>query len=162
MNHKLCEFLEQAGFLRCFRDPIRVPRTRENLVPRIREIGSLQVHTGTPNIFLKKICNKCIILWKYEQTAHLIQIASCFRAFPMFWNVASARDEIPLRKWSGGSAHLRSFRRSIGCKECVLLAAMLFHSRFFTHSMNQVQANLFNRRVICRKPKAPASRKTSL
>jgi len=43
------------GFLRCFRDPIRipgirenyhrVPRTRENGAPRIREIGSLQVHT---------------------------------------------------------------------------------------------------------------------
>jgi len=28
----------------------------------------------------------------------------------MFWNVASARDEISLRKRSGGSAHLRSFR----------------------------------------------------
>jgi len=33
------------GFLRRFRDPIRVPRI-ENRVPRIREIGSLQVHTG--------------------------------------------------------------------------------------------------------------------
>jgi len=34
-------------FLRCFRDPNRVPRIRENYyrVPRIREIGSLQVHT---------------------------------------------------------------------------------------------------------------------
>jgi len=33
-----------AGFLRCFRDPIRVPRIRENhhRVPRIREIGSLE------------------------------------------------------------------------------------------------------------------------
>jgi len=51
------------GFLRCFRDPIRVPRIenrvprirenyhrvpriRENRVPKIREIGSLQVHSG--------------------------------------------------------------------------------------------------------------------
>jgi len=25
----------------------------------------------------------------------------------MFWNVASVRDEISLRKWSGGSAHMR-------------------------------------------------------
>jgi len=50
-------------FLRCFRDPIRVPKTesrvpritenhhgvtriREIWFPRIREIGSLQVHTG--------------------------------------------------------------------------------------------------------------------
>jgi len=50
-------------FLRRFRDPIRVPRIsnrvsrirenyhqvpkiRENRVPRIREIGSLQIHTG--------------------------------------------------------------------------------------------------------------------
>jgi len=52
-----------AGFLRRFRDPIRVPRIsnrvprirenyhrvlkiRENRVPRIIEIGSLQIHTG--------------------------------------------------------------------------------------------------------------------
>jgi len=27
----------------------------------------------------------------------------------MFWNVASARDEISLRKWSGGSAYLHTF-----------------------------------------------------
>jgi len=26
----------------------------------------------------------------------------------MIWNVASARDEISLRKWSGGIAHLRT------------------------------------------------------
>jgi len=52
-----------SGFLRRFRDAIRVPRIenrvyrfrqnhhrdpriRENRVPRIREVGSLQVHTG--------------------------------------------------------------------------------------------------------------------
>jgi len=28
----------------------------------------------------------------------------------MFWNVESARDEILLRKWLGGSANLRTFR----------------------------------------------------
>jgi len=43
-------------FLRRFRDPIRVPRIRENYhrvpkiiknrVPRIREIGPLQIQTG--------------------------------------------------------------------------------------------------------------------
>jgi len=60
-------------FLRCFRDPIRVPRIenrvhrisenyhrvpkiRENLVPRIREIGSLQVHTGYLTFSLKTNC----------------------------------------------------------------------------------------------------------
>jgi len=70
----------------------------------------------------------------------------------MFWNVASARDEISLRKWSGGSAHLRTFRGSIGSKKCALLAAiLLFHSSFFAHSINQGLANLFNGRVICRK-----------
>jgi len=26
----------------------------------------------------------------------------------MFWNVASVRDEISLRKWSGGTTHLRT------------------------------------------------------
>ena len=68
-------------FLRCFRNPIRVPRienrvprienrvprirenyhrvprTRENRVPRIREIGSLQVHTGYLTFSLKKTWN---------------------------------------------------------------------------------------------------------
>jgi len=58
-QYKVCI---NQGFLRRFRDPIRVPRienrvprirenhhriprTRENRVPRIREIGSLQVHS---------------------------------------------------------------------------------------------------------------------
>jgi len=107
MNHKLCEFLEQAGFFKVFRDPIRVPRisenyrvprisenyrvprisenyrvprTRENLVPRIRGIGSLQVHTGAPNIFLKKICNKCImkIRTNYTFNSNSFSMFSCF------------------------------------------------------------------------------------
>jgi len=42
-------------FLRCFREPIRVPRIKENRVPRIREIGSLQVHIGYLTFFLKKL-----------------------------------------------------------------------------------------------------------
>ena len=41
------------GFLRCFRDPIRVPRI-ENRIPRIGEIGSLQVDTGNVTFSLKK------------------------------------------------------------------------------------------------------------
>ena len=66
---------------------------------------------------------------KIQKNTHLIQITSCFRSFPMFWNVASARDEISLRKCSGGSAHLRTFRGSIDCKNCALLAAkLIFHS----------------------------------
>jgi len=28
----------------------------------------------------------------------------------MIWKVAGARDEISLRKWSGGTAHLRTYR----------------------------------------------------
>jgi len=63
-------FIIDQVFLRCFRDPIRVPRIenrvprikeiyhqvrriRENRVPRIR-IGSLQVHTGHLTFSLKK------------------------------------------------------------------------------------------------------------
>jgi len=59
-------------FLRRFRDPIRVPRIsnrvprirenyhrvpkiRENGVPRIREIGPLQIHTGYLTFSLKKL-----------------------------------------------------------------------------------------------------------
>jgi len=62
-------------FLRCFRDPIRVPRIenrvpsiienyqrvhqiRENRVPRIREIRTLEVHTGYPTFSL----NNAILL----------------------------------------------------------------------------------------------------
>jgi len=51
-------------FLRRFRDPILVPRISENChwvtrirevrVPRIREIGSLQVHTGYLTFSFKK------------------------------------------------------------------------------------------------------------
>ena len=53
------------GFLRRFKDPFRVPRirenyhrvpkTRENRAPRIREIGSLQIHTGFLTLSLKKM-----------------------------------------------------------------------------------------------------------
>jgi len=54
MSTEVC-YGPYAGFLRRFRDPIRVPRienrvprTREyyHQVPKIREIGSLQIHTG--------------------------------------------------------------------------------------------------------------------
>jgi len=58
-------------FLRLFRDPVRVPsisnrfprirenchrvpRIRKNCVPKIREIGSLQIHTGYLTFSLKK------------------------------------------------------------------------------------------------------------
>jgi len=61
----------KAGFLRRFRDPIRLPRIsnwvsrirenyhqvpkfRENRVHRIREIGSLQIRTGYLTFSLKK------------------------------------------------------------------------------------------------------------
>ena len=59
-------------FERCFRDPIRVPRIKENYhrtprikenrVPRIREIESLQVHTGYLTVSLKKtwLDQKCL------------------------------------------------------------------------------------------------------
>jgi len=43
-------------FLRRFRDPIRVPTITENYhrVPRIREVGSLQIHIGYLTFSLKK------------------------------------------------------------------------------------------------------------
>jgi len=68
ISHKIVTFpaifkYYTSVFLRYFRDPIRVPRI-ENLVPkmkeiyhrvpRIREIGSLQVHTGYLTFSLKK------------------------------------------------------------------------------------------------------------
>jgi len=57
-----------TGFLRRFRDPIRVPRIRENYhpvarfrenrVPRIIDIESLKIHTGYLTFSLKKTCFK--------------------------------------------------------------------------------------------------------
>jgi len=51
----------------------------------------------------------------------------------MFWNVASARDEISLSKWSGGSAHLRTFRGSFGCTAAENALGWQ-QSFFFTHA----------------------------
>jgi len=57
----------------------------------------------------------------------------------MFSNVAIARDAISPRKWFGGSAHLRTFRGSIGSKKCAsLIAIPLFHPCFFAHSKPRV------------------------
>jgi len=39
-----------------------------------------------------ELYNKYIILSKYEQNTHFIQLATCLRAFPLLWNVASARN----------------------------------------------------------------------
>jgi len=70
-----------------------------------------------------------------------------------------ARDEI-LRKRSDGTAHLHTFR-SIGFKKMRLIGRnAFFNSCFFIHSINQGWAKVFNTRVIFRKPKTPASRKT--
>jgi len=48
--------LQDRFFLGRFRDPIRVPRIREcyHRVPKIREIGSLQIHTRFLTFSLKK------------------------------------------------------------------------------------------------------------
>jgi len=64
MNYK--PYHKNQGFLRHFRDRIRVPRTRENYdrvpkirknrAPRIREIGSLQIQTRFLTFSLKKTC----------------------------------------------------------------------------------------------------------
>jgi len=40
--------------------------------------------------------------------------------------------------------------------------ALCWQQCFFTHSINQGWANMFNGRIIRRKPKTPVSRKTSL
>jgi len=44
------------------------------------------------NSKLCELYNKYTILSKYEQNTHFIQIASCLCDFPLFWNVASARE----------------------------------------------------------------------
>jgi len=68
-----CSPVVGGGF---FLDPIRVPRirklssvsrSRENWVPRIREIGSLQIHTGYLTFSLKKTWYK--LHQKHQRTA---------------------------------------------------------------------------------------------
>jgi len=53
--HVCTRGIYNQGFLRCFRDHSQVPRMSENYhwVPRIREIGSLHVHTGYLTFSLK-------------------------------------------------------------------------------------------------------------
>jgi len=48
----------------------------------------------------------------------------------MFWNAASARDEIPLRKWFGSVAHLRTFRGALVAGNALCWQQCLF----FTHA----------------------------
>ena len=98
----------RPGFLRCFRDPIRVPRIenrvtrngenyhqvlriRENRVPRIRQIGSLQVRTGYLTFSFKKNLRTsitalferiCWICWKSVFTARV----QAFRALQCWWS----------------------------------------------------------------------------
>ena len=69
-----------SGFFKVFRDPKRVPRIRENYhrvpkirgnrVPRIREIGSLQVETGYLTFFKKK--RLCLLIYSINITAHIL------------------------------------------------------------------------------------------
>jgi len=65
--------LFNAVFLRRFRDPIRVPRIRENYhrVPKIREIGFLQIQTGFLTFSLKTTLIQCVfIAWKNSIGMH--------------------------------------------------------------------------------------------
>jgi len=72
------ENLKQV-FLKRFRDPIRVPRIREkyhrdptlreNRVPKIREIGSLQIHSGYLTFSLKKDLLKVIIKLSFRKSS---------------------------------------------------------------------------------------------
>ena len=54
-----------------------------------------------------ELYNKYIILSKYEQDAHFIQIASCLRAFPLLRKLQVRENEISLRNSSGGPESLR-------------------------------------------------------
>jgi len=60
-----------------------------------------------------------------------IQIASpCFRDFPRIWNVASVRDDISLRKWSGGTAGLRSLVEALVAKNAFVGSSASFSHLF--------------------------------
>jgi len=80
----------------------------------------------------------------------------------MFWNVASARYEISLRKmvwWYCAVAHC--LEGALIAIKCALLAAMpVFHSRLFTHSINHGWANLFNEQSFAENQKHQRAPKT--
>jgi len=111
----------RTGF---FKDPIRVPRI-ENRVPRIREIGSLQVHTGYLTFFFKKTLIEQIFVSvrmqfhnhvdaqpvkRFDRTMRYI----CDIKFRM---LQVRKNEISLRKCSGGSAHLRTLEGTLVTRE---------------------------------------------
>jgi len=69
-------------FLRRFRDLIRDPRIRENYyrVPRIREIGSLQIHTRYLTFSLKKTCIYYSNVSGFSNAhEHIAQFYECIR-----------------------------------------------------------------------------------
>ena len=82
-------------FLRRFRDlirvpsiPNRVPKIRENCVPRIREIGSLQIHIGYLTFSLKKPCSSDLPFFTFmfnptASSSALLRQRS-FRTLPYF------------------------------------------------------------------------------
>ena len=76
------EHVCRAGFLRCVRNPIRVPRIK-NRVPRIREIGYLQVYTEYLTFSLKKTA-KCIAnepFWNLTVLGKFVLVNLAFQAF---------------------------------------------------------------------------------
>jgi len=98
--------IKSRVFSRCFRDPIPVPRIsnrviriRENYhrVLRIREIGSLQVHTGYLTISLKKTGKS---MKSISRIYRKIRIFSAqYKGDPLFG--CRCRDEILLPSYSG-------------------------------------------------------------
>jgi len=79
------------GFLRCFRDPIWVPRISENghRVPRIREIGSPQVHTGYLTFSFKKPC-LCVYCHKGLNVVLESKSAPVSTSSEVYWNLVHA------------------------------------------------------------------------
>ena len=64
------------------------------------------------NYKLRELYNKYTILSKYEQNPHFIQIASCFQgSFYCFGMLQVRKNEISLRKNSGGAEYLHTLRR---------------------------------------------------
>jgi len=83
----ICRF-----FLRCFKDPSwvprisknyhRVPKIRENQVPRIREIGFLQISTRYLTFSLKKTLSMCISTYcKKLCSSHRVDLGIVFTEF---------------------------------------------------------------------------------
>ena len=105
------------GIAGCFRDPIRVSRI-ENRVPRNREIGSPQVHTGYLTFSFKKTWYSVMVVIRFLR----LTVASMWAFRPEAFGGSKPESA---SKGSSNSDSTSPFMNSIGACETLMLALIL-------------------------------------